>query len=241
MNQQDNLQLAAQAAATLGLRLTVQQQQQFEQYLRLLLAWNEHINLTAIREPADIVTRHFLDSLSCSLVMDNLNESDLIDVGTGAGFPGLPLKILFPSMRLTLVDSVTKKTSFLRQVVAELGLTEVQIVTERAENLGRLPEHRDGYDWAVARAVAELRVLLEYLLPLCRLGGHVLAQKGESAQQEVKAATDALRLLGGELKSLQPVQLPGRAQPHYLVVIAKTAATPERYPRRVGVPGKRPL
>lgn len=240
MTDQLGKQLVQQAAA-FGLTLTPTQTQQFEQYLALLLAWNERMNLTAIREPAEIVTRHFVDSLTCALATADLNGLDLIDVGTGAGFPGLPLKILYPALRLTLVDSVAKKGDFLRQVVAELGLTEVQIITERAEALGRLPQHRGQYDWAVARAVAELRVLLEYLLPLCRPAGQVLAQKGESAAQEVSEAANALHLLGGVVRSLQPVHLPGRAQPHYLVLVAKVAATPDRYPRRVGIPGKRPL
>jgi 16S rRNA (guanine527-N7)-methyltransferase len=233
-------QLARQAAA-FGLTLTAAQQAQFGHYLSLLLAWNERINLTAIREPEEIVTRHFLDGLTCALATADLNNSRLIDVGSGAGFPGLPLKILYPGLRLTLVESVAKKGDFLRAVVDELELADVLVLTERAEVVGRLPEHRACYDWAVARAVAELRVLLEYLLPLCRLGGRVLAQKGESAAQEVAAAAQALHLLGGQVRSLQPVQLPGRAQTHYLVVVTKQNATPDRYPRRAGQPAKRPL
>lgn len=236
-----HLTLLVQQAAAFGLTLTGRQQAQFERYLALLLLWNEQINLTAIREPEEIVIRHFLDSLTCALATADLNGSHLIDVGTGAGLPGLPLKIIYPNLRLTLVDSVAKKTSFLQTVVAELELTGVHVVTERAEIIGRLPQHRAQYDWAVARAVAELRVLLEYLLPLCRLGGHVLAQKGESAVQEVADAVQALERLGGQVHSLQPVQLPGREQPHYLVVVTKQFDTPDRYPRRVGIPAKRPL
>ncbi|MFO7538281.1 MAG: 16S rRNA (guanine(527)-N(7))-methyltransferase RsmG [Chloroflexota bacterium] len=231
----------AQQAAVMGLSLSGTQLAQFERYLELLLHWNEQINLTAIRDPEEIVTRHFLDSLSCALATADLNDARLIDVGSGAGLPGLPLKILYPGLRLTLVDSVAKKTDFLQIVVDELGLADVLVLTERAEVIGRLPQHRAQYDWATARAVAELRVLLEYLLPLCRPGGRVLAQKGESAAQEVAAATQALHLLGGKVDSVQPVQLPGHTQTHYLIVVTKQAATSDRYPRRVGIPAKRPL
>jgi 16S rRNA (guanine527-N7)-methyltransferase len=162
-------------------------------------------------------------------------------VGTGAGFPGLPLKILYPQLHLTLVESVAKKGQFLQAVVDELGLTNVTILAERAEVLGQQPQHRQQYDWAVARAVAELRVLVEYLLPLCCLGGHMLAQKGEGVHEEVASARSAITLLGGAEPKLASITLPGREQPHYLVTILKVREAPEAYPRRVGVPGKRPL
>ena len=164
--------------AVFGITLSPEQVSQFATYQSLLLDWNQRMNLTAIREPRQIQQRHFLDALTCSLATGVLNGRSLIDVGTGAGFPGLPLKILFPDLRLTLVESVVKKTRFLEAVVAELGLNDVTIVSERAEQLGQDAVHRGQYDWAVARAVAELRVLVEYLLPFCRLGGFVLAQKG---------------------------------------------------------------
>jgi 16S rRNA (guanine527-N7)-methyltransferase len=230
-----------QETAVFGITLSPDQIEQFEQYQLLLLDWNQRMNLTAIREPHQIQQRHFLDALTCSLVTGDLNGRSLIDVGTGAGFPGLPLKILFPDLRLTLVESVAKKTRFLAAVVEALGLKDVTILPERAEMLGQDAAHRAQYDWAVARAVAELRVLLEYLLPLCRVGGTVLAQKGESAAAEVAAAASALAALGGSVRKVYPVMLPQRETVHYLVVVEKTAVTPPQYPRRIGVPTKKPL
>ena len=228
-------------AEQLGTPVTAQQLDQFAQYQALLLEWNERINLTAVRQPAEIRVRHFLDSLSCARVMGDLNGRSLIDIGTGAGFPGLPLKILFPQLKLTLVESVAKKGQFLQAVIAELALDDVTVLTERAELLGQLPQYRQQYDWAVARAVAELRVLVEYLLPLCRVGGKMLAQKGVGVQEEIENAAEAIELLGGSAPELGQVILPNRDQPHYFVVISKLEETPSKYPRRVGVPSKRPL
>jgi 16S rRNA (guanine527-N7)-methyltransferase len=165
----------------------------------------------------------------------------VIDVGTGAGFPGIPLKIACPSMRLTLVDSVGKKVEFCRHIVETLRLKDVEIVQERAETIGLLSDHRQGYDWAVARAVAEMPVLVEYTLPLVKIGGRVLAMKGESGPVESQAAEHAMRVLGGHLQQLIPVTLPGVEDQRYLVVVEKLAATPDRFPRRVGIPAKRPL
>ena len=230
-----------QWAEMFGAPLLPEQIAQFQRYEALLLDWNERMNLTAVRQPADIRIRHFLDSLSCVQVMGNLNGRSLIDVGTGAGFPGLHLKILFPQLRLTLVESVAKKGQFLQAVVDELSLSDVTILAERAELLGQQPQHRQQYDWAVARAVAELRVLVEYLLPLCRVGGQMLAQKGDGVHEELASAGSAIALLGGGEPQVTSVTLPTREQPHYFVTIAKIGETPGGYPRRVGVPSKRPL
>ncbi|MCA9960652.1 MAG: 16S rRNA (guanine(527)-N(7))-methyltransferase RsmG [Anaerolineales bacterium] len=235
------LDLLIQETAKLGIVLTAVQLQQFAHYQALLLAWNKQMNLTAIREPADIQLKHFLDSLTCASVMGDLAQTQLLDVGTGAGFPGLPLKILVPELHVTLVESVAKKTRFLEVVVAELGLTGVEIIAERAEVLGQHAQHRERYDWVVARAVAELRVLLEYLLPFCRVGGHVLAQKGENASAEIANAQNALAVLGAEEPHLHTAPLPESLGPRFFVVVPKVAAMPALYPRRAGMPGKRPL
>jgi 16S rRNA (guanine527-N7)-methyltransferase len=236
-----NVEELVSAANKLGVTLAWPQQNQFEVYLRLLMDWNRRINLTAVRDPHTIVERHFYDSLTCTAVTGELNGRALIDIGTGAGFPGLPLKIAFPQLQLTLVESVAKKADFLRTVIAELGLSQVQILAERAETVAHLPAHRAQYDWAVARAVSDMRVLAEYLLPFCRLGGCMLAQKGENAAPETAAATTAIHQLGGGEVRLHPIPLPGKPNPHYLVVVEKIAATPEKYPRRAGMANKRPL
>jgi 16S rRNA (guanine527-N7)-methyltransferase len=202
---------------------------------------SSRFNLTAIREAEAIRTKHFLDSLTCVMAWRDTPPTRLIDIGTGAGFPGIPLKILYPALHLTLVESVGKKAEFCRHVVRTLGLEGVTVVTARAEEVGQDPAHRQKYDWAVARAVAGLPVLVEYLLPLVKIGGHALAQKGESGPVEAHAAQQAIHLLGGTFRQLIPVALPGVADDRYLIVIDKTAATPPQYPRPTGVPNKKPL
>ncbi len=225
----------------LGLRLSRAQISALTLYERELLDWNARFNLTAIRDPQEIHIKHFLDSLTCLLAMREPPLGKLIDIGTGAGFPGIPIKIIHPKIQLTLVESVGKKADFCRHVVKILDLPGVEVVQERAETIGQNPEYRERYDWAVARAVAFLPVLAEYLLPLVRVGGSMLAMKGESGPSEAHVSEHALRVLGGHLRQLMPVTLPGVAEERYLVVIDKVAATPDAYPRKVGIPTKRPL
>ncbi len=227
-------------ADALNLSLSTRQVDQFSRYQSLLLLWNERISLTAARTAQEIQTRHFVDSLTCALATGDLNGRSLIDVGSGAGFPGLPLKILFPDLVLVLLESVGKKGAFLEEVVVGLDLDNVSVIVDRAEVLGHDPGHREQYDWAAARAVARLPTLLEYLLPFCRIGGQALAQKGARAGEEVGEAKQAILVLGGELIETDPVELPGGSDGS-LVVVKKVKTTPEKYPRRVGVPRKRPL
>ena len=210
-------------------------------YERELLDWNQKFNLTAIRDVESIRTKHFLDSFSCVLAWKAKPPHHLVDVGTGAGFPGIPLKIIYPAMQLTLVESVGKKAMFCQHIVRVLGLEHVNVIQARAEALGQSPQHREKYDWAVARAVANLNVLSEYLIPLVKVGGMALAQKGESGPAEAQSAEKAMELLGGKLKQLIPVNLPGVADDRYLVVVEKIAATPPKYPRKPGIPMKQPL
>jgi len=210
-------------------------------YEKELLEWNQKFNLTAIRDTESIRTKHFLDSFSCVLAWKASPPNHLIDVGTGAGFPGIPLKILYPNLKLTLVESVRKKVMFCQHIVSLLGLEHVNVLQARAEDLGQDPQNREKFDWAVARAVANLNVLSEYLIPLVKVGGAMLAQKGESGPAEAQSAEGAMTLLGGKLKQLIPVNLPGVADDRYLVVVDKVAATPPKYPRKPGIPGKQPL
>lgn len=233
--------LTRAAAELFNLRLTEKQIRALLAYERELLIWNQKFNLTAIRDVESIRVKHFLDSFSCILAWKNSPPAALIDIGTGAGFPGIPLKILYPAMRLTLVESVGKKATFCKHIVQTLELERVQTIHARAEEVGQQPEHREQYDWAVARAVANLNALSEYLLPLVKLGGMALAQKGETAPVEAQSAEHAMRLLGGKLEQLVPVQLPGVAEERYLALIKKFAATPPKYPRKPGVAVKMPL
>lgn len=233
--------LARDAQALFNVHITGRQVMALITYEKELIEWNQKFNLTAIRDTESIRTKHFLDSFSCVLAWKASPPNHLIDIGTGAGFPGIPLKILYPSMKLTLVESVGKKAMFCQHMVRVLGLEYVNVIQARAEDLGQKPEHRENYDWAVARAVANLNVLSEYLIPLVKVGGMVLAQKGESGPAEAQSAEKAMELLGGKLKQLIPVNLPGVVEDRYLIVVEKVAATPPKYPRKPGIPMKQPL
>jgi 16S rRNA (guanine527-N7)-methyltransferase len=233
--------LVRDAQELFHIHVTARQAMLLIAYEKELLEWNQKFNLTAIRDVESIRTKHFLDSFSCGLAWKANPPNRLIDVGTGAGFPGLPLKILYPNMKLTLVESVGKKAMFCQHIVGVLGLENVDVVKSRAEDLGQDPKYRECYDWAIARAVAKLNVLSEYLIPLVKIGGRMIAQKGESGPAEAQSAEGAMKLLGGKLEQLIPVHLPGVADDRYLVVVNKVAATPPKYPRKPGIPTKQPL
>jgi 16S rRNA (guanine527-N7)-methyltransferase len=233
--------LTQSTSALLGISLTGDQRRRVERYAEELVRWNQRANLTAITDPAEIATKHFLDSFSCWLALAAAAPRRVIDVGTGAGFPGLALKILVPTLEVTLIEATGKKADFCRHVAQTLEMRQVEVIHGRAEDVARDPAHREKYDGALARAVAELPTLAEYLLPFARLGGLAVAQKGESGPSEAHAAAGAMRLLGGALRKMVTVELPGVVETRYLVVMEKVASTPERYPRRAGIPAKRPL
>ena len=244
------MQLLADGARALGIHLSDDQLNAFQVYYETLVAWNARVNLTRIADYEAVQTKHFLDSLSClaairryPALLAGMGSPGLqaIDVGSGAGFPGLPLKIAFPALRLTLLEATGKKTAFLQAVVERLELRGVTVVAARAEEAGQDPARREGYDLALARALAEMAALAELTLPLVRVGGWVVAQKGEDPAAEVRAAQKAVKLLGGRVVEVLPVVVPGLEAARHLVVLEKIATTPPGYPRRPGVPAKRPL
>ena len=240
------MQRLLEGASALGLRLTEDQQASFALYYEELVAWNQKFNLTAITEYEQVQIRHFLDSLSCLLAQEARQalcrqDARMIDVGSGAGFPGIPLNLVCPNVHLTLLEATGKKVRFLESLIGQLGLQTATAIKARAEELGHDPEYRERYDLTLARAVAELPVVVEYTLPFCKIGGWVIAQKGEAGAAEAWSAERAIRLLGGELRRIVHVELPGLPEDRSLVVIEKVSPTPDGYPRRTGIPGKRPL
>jgi len=243
--------LAVHAKNLLNIELTAIQLEAFQIYYTEMLAWNERTNLTGITDYQEVQVKHFLDALTLasptlrgeavSTVFD-ISEVALIDMGAGAGFPGLPLKLLYPKMRLTLVDSVGKKTAFLSHLVGKLRLEGVTVLTGRAEDLGQQQAHRERYNMATGRAVANLAVLAEYCLPLCKVGGLFVAPKKGQLDKEITLAQPAIKLLGGELRQTPTFEFePETHDQRQLLVVDKIAPTPSAYPRRAGLPAKRPI
>lgn len=230
-----------QAATEYGLPLDEVRLTQFETYFKLLVEWNEKINLTAITEPQQVAVKHMIDSLSCldeSIFPGNVS---VIDVGTGAGFPGLPIKIWRPDIHLTLMDSLQKRIKFLQQVVEELTLLQAETVHSRAEEGAKNKRYRACFDVAVSRAVARLNILAEYCLPFVKVGGYFVALKGSQYQTEIVEAKRSLSLLGGKIEEVRPVKLPGLDDGRAVIYIRKIKETPSQYPRKAGTPEKNPL
>ncbi|WP_189642091.1 16S rRNA (guanine(527)-N(7))-methyltransferase RsmG [Deinococcus piscis] len=232
--------LLRQAAEEAGVALSDSQQEAFAQLYRRLLAGSAQMNLTALHDERDIVLKHFVDSLGCLAAGDWPAGASVLDLGTGAGFPALPLAIVRPQLRITALDATAKKVAFVARTAEELGLP-VTGLAGRAEEIGRDPEHRGRYDVVVTRAVAALPVLAELALPLLKLGGTLVAQKAQLSQEEREAGLRAAAQVGGELASEWSGSLPVLSDPRSLIVLRKVAQTPETYPRRTGIPNKRPL
>ena len=227
-----------------GISLNQKQIEQFELYYKLLVSWNEKMNLTAITDREEVYVKHFLDSLSFVKTNPSTEDFRLIDIGTGAGFPGIPIKILYPKAHITLMDSLAKRVTFLNEVIEELSLNEegsIEAVHARAEDLAKDQTYREQFDYAVSRAVANLSTLSEYCLPFVKVGGVFVSYKSEKATEEVKDAKKAVFLLGGSFGEEISFILPGSDLKRTLVMIEKKSATSAKYPRKAGMPSKNPL
>ena len=232
-------------AGKLGIELNAKQADQFELYYQELIEWNKRVNLTAITDYSSVQVKHFLDSLTVTLALcaEELTSPDfkIADIGTGAGFPGLPLKILFPQPRLVLLESTAKKVTFLQHMIRKLELENVEVLNSRAEEAAHLPVYREQFALVLSRAVALLPTLAELTLPFCQVGGRLIVQKKGEIEQEVHRAKEAITILGGKLKEIRRIELEEFSDARYLVIIDKICATPDKYPRRAGLPKRRPI
>ncbi|WP_299448511.1 16S rRNA (guanine(527)-N(7))-methyltransferase RsmG [uncultured Phascolarctobacterium sp.] len=232
-------EILAARGAEAGLRFSELQLKQFNRYYEMLIETNKVMNLTAITEPEDVAVKHMIDSL---LAYDKeMAGKILADIGTGAGFPGVPLKIYCPELKVVLIDSLGKRLNFLQQVIDALALKDIRCEHSRAEDAGRNKQHREKYDFVTARAVARLSVLSEYCLPLVKRGGQFIALKGSKYAEEITEGTEAVKILGGKIVSAEPVKLPGLDDGRAIIKINKIKTTPAQYPRKAGTPEKQPL
>ena len=221
------------------IQLNVEQKEKFYKYMNLLVEWNEKINLTAIVEPKEVILKHFVDSLTISKFLKDGDK--LIDVGTGAGFPGIPNKIFNENLNVTLLDSLKKRTIFLNEVINELELKNIKSIHSRVEEFAQNKEYREKFDVATSRAVAQLNILLEYMLPLVKVGGLCICMKGSEIEEELNNAKNALQILGGEIVKVESFELADSEMKRNLVIIRKVRNTPSKYPRKAGTPNKEPL
>jgi 16S rRNA (guanine527-N7)-methyltransferase len=232
-------------AGKLGIKLTAGQLKQFELYYQELIDWNKKINLTAITDYSPVQVKHFLDSLTITLALSEEEVKrpgfNIIDIGTGAGFPGVPLKILFPQPRLVLIEPTTKKTAFLHHIIRKLELENVEVLNSRAEEAAHLPLYREQFALVLSRAVALLPTLVELALPFCRIGGRFIAQKKGEIDREINRAEKAIAALGGKLDRIKKIELDEFDDGRYLVIIDKIYPAPNKYPRRPGIPRRRPI
>ena len=234
-------ELLANGAKELGIELSEKQIEQFMTYKNLLQEWNQKMNLTAITEDHEVITKHFLDCMTINKALKMNEQKTVIDIGTGAGFPGLVIKIAFPHLNITLVDALKKRLTFLETVINELGLTDIECVHSRAEDLGKNKQYREGFDICASRAVANLAVLSEYTLPFVNVGGYLIALKGQKLDEELEQGKKAIQILGGVLEEVVHTGVPFTDLNHKLAKIKKVKPTAIKYPRKAGEPTKSPL
>lgn len=236
-----NEKLFIQLLQEKGIQLTDFQINQFKQYYSLLIEWNQKMNLTAITDRDEVYLKHFFDSLTATFYYDFNQSLNVCDVGAGAGFPSLPIKIAFPHLRVTIVDSLNKRIQFLNHLAKELQLTDVHFYHDRAETFGQSSLYRENYDVVMARAVAKLSVLSEFCLPLVKVNGTFIAMKGSNAKEEIETGKRAIHTLGGTIDDIHSFQLPIEDSERNIVIIKKKNSTPKKYPRKPGMPVKSPL
>ena len=239
MNIEDFKRLMSLYGNEIGLVFTEEQLDKFFKYMNLLLEWNEKINLTAITEPKEVILKHFIDSLTISKYIEN--NKTLADVGTGAGFPGIALKIYRSDLKITLVDSLNKRINFLNEVIKELNLKEIKTVHSRIEDFGKNKEYREKFDYTTARAVANLSVLSEYLIPIAKIDGKCICMKGSNIEEELNTSKNAIKILGGKIQKIEEFNLPKSDITRNVIIIKKLKNTPAKYPRKAGIPAKEPL
>ena len=227
--------------AALDIQLTEEQYRQFDEYYEMLVEWNKVMNLTGITEYEEVNEKHFVDSLTIVKSVDMNKVESIIDIGTGAGFPGIPLKIAFPHLKITLLDSLNKRINFLNAVIEKIGLEDIQTIHGRAEDFARKPEHREQYDLCVSRAVANLSTLSEYCLPFVKIGGQFVSYKSGEIETELKEAKTAINVLGGKTADTIIFQLPGSDISRSFVKIKKVKATGKKFPRKAGLASKEPI
>lgn len=238
-----SMNFLSEGAKQLGITLDSSQLERFGLYYCELVDWNNRFNLTAITDIESVQVKHFLDSFTLISTIKNKASTicRIIDVGSGAGFPGIPIKIVMPDIKMILLEATAKKVLFLQHIVKQMDLQDIEVINLRAEEAAQKPEYREHFDIAVSRAVAELAVLAELTLPFCKVGGCVIAQKKGDVQLEIEQSLKAVEILGGRLSKVEKIDLSGLDDERYLVVIDKVNPTPEKYPRRSGMPEKRPL